>query len=372
MKKLFKIFPLVTGLTAVFFINNSNLPYTKESNDSDSDNTVSLTFVGDLMCHSVQYNYARSDSGSFYFDPVFENVKHYLTESDYTFGNLETTISPDNSDLSGYPQFSSPHNYLGALKNSGFDYLFTSNNHSYDRGKKGVLNTLESIRKYGMIAVGTNESESQKDSNITFTKKGIKYGLLSYTEHINGFLLKKGDKYLVNLIDTNRIKKDIARHKSGGTEVVIVYLHFGEEYKKEPNKYQISIVNKLIKMGADIIIGSHPHVLQRTEFVSKKAGSLDSGFVAYSLGNFISNQQWRYSDSGVILKLGITKNPETNRISINKFETIPTYVFKNNTKQYFKILPLNESGNYTFEIPDTTILRQSYNDSKKILHQVNN
>ena len=167
----------------------------------------------------------------------------------------------------------------------------------------------------------------------------------------------------------------LARNKN--VDLVLVHLHYGPEYNREPSDYQKEIVRKIIEAGADIIIGGHPHVIQPFEYFQTNNTKLDSGFVAYSLGNFISNQRWRYSDAGVILNIQISKNLFTNSVYINDINYIPTWVFKGNTengKEYI-ILPAQFSNDTTYSflsISDRKLMLQAFNDTKEIVTKYNN
>ena len=223
--------------------------------------------------------------------------------------------------------------------------------------------TINAIKKYDMITVGTNLSQKEKDSVLILDVKGIKIGINSYTYGLNGNVIPKSKSYLVNLIDTSQIHNDIKKIQSKNPDMILIYFHFGEEYSREPSLYQKEIVNKTFEYGADIIIASHPHVIQPVEFYEKKNSNLKKGLIAYSLGNFFSNQQWRYSDAGVILDLEIRKIISKDSLWINKMSFTPTLVFKGITsnKKEFLILPA-----------DTSLLKPLPNFiNKELLNRIN-
>ncbi|WKZ68197.1 MAG: CapA family protein [Melioribacteraceae bacterium] len=338
---------------------------------------VNFSVVGDLMCHSVQYKYAKSDSG-YDFSENFEIIKPFLKDADFTFGNLETVLAGEKVGYSGYPLFNSPDEYLYAIKDAGFDLLVTANNHSLDKGKKGLLRTIEQIKESGIYHTGTFSSQFERDSIIIYEAKGLRFALLAYSYGTNGMQIPKGEQYLINLIDTTLIKNDIQKAKNLFPDLVLVYFHFGDEYKTKPSLYQQDIVNKTISYGADIIIGSHPHVPQPIEFFKTNNGNLDSGFVAYSLGNFISNQRWRYSDSGPILNFSIVKNNLDKSIHLHEIKVIPTWVFKGkrNENLDYVIIPSDSVINkdlYPFMTEnDWSAFKQSYYDIVEILSSISN
>ena len=338
----------------------------------DSSVSISISVVGDLMCHSPQFQYAQVSKDSFDFSPVYRNVKKYLSSSDFTFGNLETvTAGKEKGGYTGYPFFNTPSSYISALKEVGFDLLVTANNHSLDRSEKGVLKTIDEIKSRNINYVGTYTSQRDRDSIRIFMIKGIRIAFLAYSYGTNGNPIPKGKNYLINLINYDLIEKDISSAKLNGAELVLVHFHFGEEYKREPVQFQKDVVNKTIELGADIIIGGHPHVLQPINFYKTKNEKLDSGFVAYSMGNFFSNQQARYKDAGMILTINITKDLLNNKFEISEVIYLPTWVFKGNTsygKEYV-LMPATVVSDTTIKLSKSENIKmnQSFNDTRYII-----
>ncbi len=328
----------------------------KDSVNVDSIIHIEISAVGDLMCHSTQYNYARIDGDSFNFFPSFEKVLPYLQQSDLMMGNLETTLAGTSIPYSGYPQFNSPDAYAEALKKAGFDFIFTSNNHSNDTGEKGILRTIEQLDKYNLHHAGTYRSREDRDSIRILNIKGLNICLLSYTFSTNGLNLPADKNYLVNYCDSSLIKKDILTAREKECDLVLVYFHFGDEYERSPNLYQKNYVDWTIRCGADIILGSHPHVIQPVNFYKTQNATLDTGFVAYSLGNFLSNQKDEFTDEGIILKIHLAYTLSDKKIWIEKVEYIPTWVYRgtNAEKKLHIIFPalnfsLSTGDNYIGE-----------------------
>ena len=344
----------------------------------DSITTLNISVVGDLMCHSVQFNYARVDADSFDFKGVYRDVKKYLSEADFTFGNFETVLAGKSKGYSGYPFFNTPDAFLDAIKDAGFDLLVTANNHALDQGEKGVLRTIEKINDAGINQTGTFNSQRDRDSIRIFKIHNIKFAVLAYTFSTNDVPIPKGKDYLINIIDFDLIKSDIKKARELDAEIVLVNYHYGTEYKREPVAYQKEVVNKTIEAGADIIIGGHPHVIQPVDYFKTDSAKLDTGFIAYSVGNFVSNQRWRYSDAGMILNIQLAKNRNTDSIYINKVSYIPTWVFKGKIeeKKEYVILPSTISQddpvlNYLTKT-DEVNMRQAFDDTKYILTMYNN
>ena len=168
----------------------------------------------------------------------------------------------------------------------------------------------------------------------------------------------------------NRI---LNQQELSGAELVLVHFHFGEEYKREPVQFQKDVVNKTIELGADIIIGGHPHVLQPVNFFKTKNAKLDSGFVAYSMGNFFSNQRNRYTDAGMILTISIKKDLTLNTFEIHEVNYLPTWVFRGSTtngKEYV-IMPSTNVADTTFELSksESKQMEQAFNDTRYIINK---
>jgi poly-gamma-glutamate synthesis protein (capsule biosynthesis protein) len=356
-----------------FILNESGNAKNQTFTDKDSIVTAKLCFVGDLMCHSTQFNYAKVEADSFYFSGVFKEVKNFLTEPDLTVGNLETVIAGNNKGYSGYPYFNAPDDFIYTLKESGFNLLITANNHALDQGEDGVDRTIVIINQNKIHRTGTFNSQKDQDSIRIFMINSIKIAILAYTENINGLSVPKGKDYIINLIDEEKIKADIQKARLKDVDVVLVHLHYGTEYKREPNDYQKEIVDKIISYGADIIIGGHPHVIQPFDYFKTINTKIDSGFVAYSMGNFVSNQRWRYSDAGVILNIQISKNKFTDSVYINEISYLPTWVFRGSTKngREYIILPStineNDSSYYYLTKNDINLMKEAFNDTKDII-----
>ena len=248
---------------AVFFsvLKNTNLPASESSTASDEIKkdsliTITLTAIGDLMCHIPQVSNAKTSDSSYDFNPSFAEIKQFFGSADLTIGNLETTCAGKEKGFAGYPQFNSPDEYVTALKNAGVNFLVTANNHSMDTDEKGLLRTIEVVRKNNIGSTGTYLNQSDRDSLRILNLRGIQTGILNYTYGANGNLPAEEHKYMLNIIDTTLIEKDINAIRKKGAELVIVFFHFGTEYISEPTDAQKFIVRKTIQYGADIILGA--------------------------------------------------------------------------------------------------------------------
>ncbi|NOT76746.1 MAG: CapA family protein [Cyclobacteriaceae bacterium] len=262
---------------------------------------LSLLFTGDIMQHESQITAAfNPDSNRFDYKPCFQYVKPILSAPDLTIGNLELTLA--GPPYKGFPQFSAPDQLLDALKDAGFDVLVTANNHCVDRGRKGLERTIDQLDQYGIPHTGTFKDTLDWLNNypLIVNSKGFSFSLLNYTYGTNGISVTKPN--IVNRIDTARIRKDLKKAMEQKTDVVVVFLHWGEEYKNLPNKSQKQIADFCFKHGAKIVIGAHPHVLQPLEW-RKETDQV----IAYSLGNFVSGQRDRYKNGGAMIHIDLEK-----------------------------------------------------------------
>jgi len=311
--------------------------------------TIWISSVGDLMCHGGQLEDARQSNGEYDFIPVFSPIKPFIEDVNLAFANFETVMA--GGKYTGYPTFNTPDSYAEALKFAGFDVLTTANNHCLDRGFDGLAKTVEKINKMGFYHTGTFSTEDENNQILIINEKDIRIAVLAYTYGTNGINPPRGKEWCINPINTSRMRDDIAAAKSFGVDKVVVCIHWGEEYQRKPSGNQKKIANELFEAGADIIFGSHPHVIQPMETLTVKddKGKDKKVFIIYSMGNFVSNQRKKYTDSGVIVKVQIIRERISGETVIGKIEYIPTYVSVANG---FRILPVREAIN-AIESKDT-------------------
>ncbi len=312
---------------------------------------ATLLAVGDIMVHMPQLPaYYDKASDSYDMTPWFSRVKPILERGDWVVGNLETPIAGKDLKFTGFPRFNAPDELAAAIEYAGIQLVSTANNHSLDRGVPGVQRTLAAVRKAGLVPFGTSESEADRDRTVIEERNGIRMGFLSYTYGTNGIPIPAGKEYAVNLIDRGVIKSEIAKLRQHGADAVSVSLHFGVEYQRMPNAEQTALARELIAAGADLILGSHPHVVQPYEEIAVPAdesfdGSPRKGIVIYSLGNFISNQTGEWKDVGVIFGVRMTKTVHPNgtvEMAWDEITTEPTWVHIvwKNKKRHYTVIPL--------------------------------
>ncbi|MBM4175431.1 MAG: CapA family protein [Ignavibacteria bacterium] len=365
---MFKIWALISIVyisTLFQLLSSDNNVSQFTITNSDSIKTINILCVGDLMCHKPQAEGAYIDSlKSYDFNPSFRFVRELLSSGDIVIGNFETVTA--GGAYSGYPLFNSPDEFLHAIKNAGFNVLVTSNNHCLDRGEKGLIRTANLIDDLGITRVGTFLSSNDRDSIRVLKIADFQIAVLAYTYGTNGVRLPEAKSYLVNQINDNQISSDINRCKILGVDLVLVYFHFGDEYQLYPNSWQKSIVEKTFSLGADIIISSHPHVIQPLELIELGDESkLDTGLVAFSLGNFISNQRGRFKQAGVILEIELEKNLVTNTSRISLVKSHPTWVHieRINAKTSHVIIPLTSYNKELYSKQDLSLMEQARSDT---------
>jgi len=312
------------------------------------ETTVTLAAVGDIMMHIQQIDSGfLPEENRYDFNYFFDVLRPDLTKPDLLVGNLETTLSGKAAGYTGYPEFNAPDELAAALAAAGFDVLTTANNHALDRRERGVLHTLEVLDRHQILHTGTFNSPEARDQILLVEKNQISLAFLAYTYGTNGIPIPKGKEYLVNLIDPQVIEEDISRAKERGADVVVVALHFGDEYRRVPNNYQQQLADQVLRMGADIILGSHPHVVQPYELkkVITTDGTEKEGLVVYSLGNFISAQRGDYKDLGVIFQVELMKSFPEEKVTIKAVDYRPTYVdrYLENGKPHYQVTLLNQA-----------------------------
>ena len=336
-KKLFKcIFFL--ALFIFFTFKLSSILFAPEDNNNDNSQEVStipesvtihMSATGDIMCHLTNVKNAyNSTSKDYDFSNVFKNIKDYTQNADITVGNLETTFAGASRGYTGYPTFNTPEVLGKNLKDIGFDVICTANNHSMDKGYSGIESTLDFLDEYGLDHMGTARSSEEQDTILVKDVNGIKIAFLAYTYGTNGITIPSGKEYCVNLIDKNLIKEHINLAKEKEVDAICVSMHWGTEYRLTPTSSQEELADFLFKNGVNIILGSHPHVLEPIEkrTVTLEDGTTKDGFVIYSLGNFVSGQIYANTKSTVILDIQITKNSE-GKISIDSVNYTPVYLY---------------------------------------------
>ncbi len=263
---------------------------------------VRLVFAGDLMQHTPQIAAARLPDGSFDYSRCFQNVAPIFQEADYAVLNLETTLT-ESDTYTGYPCFKSPVALAKQLAAMGIDATMLANNHCCDGGSKGIAQTVRALDRHGIAHTGVfaDSADYVLGRILRFDCRGIRFALLNHTYGTNGIPVPKGQR--VNLLDTAVMAADLRMIDRTEVDFVISFVHWGVEYARRPNAAQRELSAWLHAQGVDLVVGSHPHVIQPWERVGR-------GFTIYSLGNLVSNQRKRYTDGGLIAGVDITRHAD--------------------------------------------------------------
>lgn len=300
VKSLFAILLMFVGAFAPIFLAET------QSGEEPSDNVwcrvrrASIVAAGDLMQHRPQVVAAQlRDTTQFNYKPSFRYVAERFRDADLSIVNLETTLS-EEGPYYGYPCFKSPAEVADAMQEMGIDVAALANNHCCDRGAYGIRSTSEILDERGMMHVGVyRDSVDYAKNNILYVERcGISFAIVNYTYGTNGINVPKG--MVVNHLDSVAMQRDLASIDRGQVDCVIAVVHWGNEYERHVNKEQRRLADFMLRHGVDLILGSHPHVVQPYEVLD------DGRIVLYSLGNFVSNQRTRYRDGGLIATIDVT------------------------------------------------------------------
>ncbi|MCE5000868.1 CapA family protein [Staphylococcus pseudoxylosus] len=318
------------------------------SDQKNLTHEASFYAVGDNLIHPVVYRDALQSNGSFNFEPMYESLKKEIQAADIAYINQESPIGGDEKGLSGFKQFNTPNDIAKDVVNTGFNVVNGANNHALDQGTDGLLNEINVWEHFkNVFYTGTFKSQRDRDTIPTFNKKGIKIAMLSYTYGTND--IKPENKYQINYFNEEQIKKDVAKAKEQ-SDMVMVSAHWGNEGKHEPNAKQKKYAKVFADAGVDVVIGTHPHVIQPIQWV--KGDNNHQTLVAYSLGNFLNGQSTGNESNalGGNLQFNIEKQPKGITIKDVKWKSLVTHYdianpLDSNTRQNFKMYPLTDYSN---------------------------
>ncbi|MBN1598979.1 MAG: CapA family protein [Bacteroidales bacterium] len=327
-------------IASVFFIINNTL-IAQDSLQISDTNQITVIFAGDIMGHDAQIEGAYNEQSKKYdYEPTFRYIKEYIQNAGIAVGNLEVTLA--GPPFKGYPQFSSPDELLFYAQSAGFDVLLTANNHALDRGDKGFIRTLDMLDSLGLYRAGTyrDSIERMKSYPLIIERNNILIALLNYTYGTNGLNIQP--PLIINRIDTAQIDVDIEKAKLIDPDFIIACMHWGIEYERIENESQKELAEFLIEKGVDIIIGSHPHVVQPVRYLTNDSDTTSGYPVFYSLGNFVSNQRAQYKDGGIIAEIKLTKIADST--SVSQIAYLPYWVWReerSKEKFNFYVLPVS-------------------------------
>jgi poly-gamma-glutamate capsule biosynthesis protein CapA/YwtB (metallophosphatase superfamily) len=283
---------------------------------------ITIASVGDVLIHNTLY-FAAYDpaTGTYDFKDQFQHVKPYLADADITIANLETVLAGPEVGYASYPRFNTPDSVVTALKDAGVDILTAANNHRMDQGVSGFYRTIRAVRNEGLDIIGVKAEEKEK-TYVIKDIKGVKIAFLNFgysyprwdgSLDINGLILPVDMTGLLDNFDPQDVEKSllnmegkIKKARADGAELIIMFLHWGDEYQRQPNDFQKELASRLTALGVDAIFGGHPHVLQPAVYLLSPESQKVPVF--YSQGNFISDQRLEtvddiYTEQGIIAKV---------------------------------------------------------------------
>ena len=356
--------------------SDNNKPNTsQENNTKEQTYSLSMIMAGDNLIHSSIYKDANTGTNNYDFTPMYELIKPIVSKYDVAYYNQETILGGKELGVSDYPAFNSPQEVGDAMIDAGFNLVSLATNHTMDSGEDAVLKSREYWNsKDDVLAVGSYSSFDEKDEVNIVTKNNITYTMLNYTYGTNGINVPNGKEYLVNVWPTDltindvnsdteyqnykrQVKEDIEKVRDK-VDVLMVAMHWGVEYTHEPTEYEKDMANYLAELGVDIVIGTHPHVIQPITWI-------DDTLVIYSLGNLISAQ---YQDDnynkmvGLLTSLEINKTVKGNEtdIVIDNVDNELIYTYYSNWRN-FKVVPFSNSQIATY-LPDYQSVYNTYKD----------
>lgn len=312
--------------------------------------SATLVCAGDNLIHKAIYTQAKSRAGGngYDFSYAYKDIASYVSAADIAFLNQETVIVP-SKEASSYPLFNSPKALLDEMTKIGFDVFNQSTNHVMDKGLSGALEDYELFHSYdNIILTGLYKTWDEMFIPQTMTKNDITFSFVGFSEYLNGLVVPKdSDLGLVYLTDTRHTKEELysAMQKmidaaKKASDVVCVSMHWQTEDITTPNASEKEIVQKLVDMGADIIIGTGPHVLQPIEFVEREDGS--KVLVIWSLGNFISTQANKPNLLGGLADVTVKKDYATGKTSVENVKFIPTVTHYGAGRSNVRIIPFSK------------------------------
>ena len=361
-------FNTTSNIVEIANINNENQSEDVVEEVIPEDITINMTVAGDILCHNTNFWDAYvAELDDYDFSYSFEDIKKYFDNADVAIGVLETNFAGRDIGYTNYPLFNSPEQL-------GFDILGTANNHCLDKGFSGMVSTLEELDKAGIDHMGTYATEEDSKEYLIKDVKGIKMAFLTYTYGTNGIPIPTGKEFSVNITDKEKILADLENVKKENVDVICVNMHWGDEYSLKPNSNQKDLADFLFENGVDLILGSHTHCLEPMEkrTITMEDGTTKDGFIIYSLGNFMSGQKHENSRQSVILDIQLTKNGETNKISVDSVTYTPIYMYnfyQSGVLQRFKIMDI-EAEIEKYESGDTSIGASMYQTLKSELVNV--
>jgi poly-gamma-glutamate synthesis protein (capsule biosynthesis protein) len=339
---LTKNIALIFFILLLFSCQTIRSPSKQEDISEQKEDYLTIIAAGDNLIHDRIFQ-SVFINGIYDFNPIYTEVQPFIEKADIAFINQEVLLAGSQFGFSGYPRFNAPQELGNALAGIGFDIINHANNHAMDKGEKAVLATMDFWDTFPEIyCLGIHRSTQDRDKPVIIEKNNIKTGFLSYTYGTNSLPIPKEKPYLVSLINTDVMAEEIDRLRPL-CDYLVVSMHWGTEYESEPDNMQLKLSQFLADHNVDLVIGHHPHVLQKFSSIPRKDGKIMLCY--YSLGNFLSAQTTAATLLGGFMYLRLKKTQ--SGISVEETGIIPTVTHYENGFTAFKIYPLFQ---YTDEL----------------------
>ena len=299
-----------------------------------------LFMVGDALIHSAIYDDAKLSDGSYDFKPMLSHIKPISSQYDLAYYNQETILGGKDLGYSNYPRFNSPDEVGDAFLDAHFNLVSLATNHTMDMGEAGVMHSVHYwSSKANVVWDGQRLSREERDKTRIYECNGIKYAFFSYTTWTNGLETPTGKEYLNNVFSKEKAKEDIDRVKDK-VDLIIVAMHWGTEYSFDVSSEQEDIANYLSSLGVQLIIGTHPHVVEPVQYIND-----GKTFVIYSLGNFISDQVGIEGLTGLMMEVTINKVENKSGIQVSVDNPKAELIYTDSQygrKRNFRVYPYPE------------------------------
>ncbi len=325
--------------------------------DEPDETRLSFVAVGDNIIHQAiiddaeRLAHERGKGERYYFDSMYENFYDVLHSADISFVNQETMVAGDSFQIMGYPNFNTPREIISTLERYGIDVVNLATNHALDLRGKGLLNCIEEFENSSITSIGAYKNKADEENIRIIEKDGIKIAFLAYTYGTNGYTAGEGYSDLrVPIINADKMTRDVEKAKELA-DLVFVSMHWGEENWFEVSSAQKNAAQVLVDAGVDVIVGTHPHVLQEIKWKERPDGG--KTLIAYSLGNFISTMHPPKNMFGGLLSFDIVKNNEG--LSIENVLLTPTMTHYSLTRDSLKVYYLEDYSEELYRQHGTTL-----------------
>lgn len=359
------------------------LPFAFAAFAEDGLKSATIRFAGDFVIHEPIFKSAErlakngSSEHDYDFAPMLDLIREAMGNADFTVTNIDGCLGKKDLEkyrYSGYPAFLTPHHILYALKDCSVDMLTLANNHMLDSWYSGLMNTIDNAESFGFRYIGASRTQEERNTPVICEVNGIKIGFLNYTKDLNSMdrqaaLDKRAMQFAVHAIQNSDLMADAKRLKDAGADVIVSCMHWGTEYEREPDQNQKEYAEKLVEAGVDVIIGGHPHVVQRAEWLTgeNQFGEIQETLCLYSLGNFLSFQTDRFRDGGIIFEFTIQEQADGSYRIVDP-GYLPTWVWVTGAREKYDFEVLNiadciESRPEGMTDKDYQKMMESYTDS---------